>query len=134
MVLARLLLAAGLSLAVSWTAVAADPGPDDGQPMAVFYHADWCYNCKVLAPKYHPVAAEFADRIQLVTMDFTTDESKAAARARAKQLGIMQAFLANRATGWVELFSPSGESVGRILQSATEDEIRSQLASLAGST
>jgi len=59
------------------------------QLIAVKFHADYCKSCKAIAPTIEAVKKNFsAKNVQFVTLDFTTDDSKAAAAKLAKAHGL----------------------------------------------
>lgn len=101
------------------------------KPMAVWFYADWCMNCKMLAPKLAQVQPEFEQRIDFIKLDVTNEERKAASREQAKKLGVYPLYMANKATGWIALIDTQGKQVGEIRHFMSIEEMRSLLAKLA---
>ncbi|WP_428313186.1 thioredoxin domain-containing protein [Hydrocarboniphaga sp.] len=102
------------------------------KPMAVWFYADWCMNCKMLAPKLAQVQPEFEQRIEFVKLDVTNEERKAASREQSKKLGVYPLYMANKATGWIALIDTQGKQVGEIRHFMSVDEMREALNQLAG--
>ncbi len=101
------------------------------KPMAVWFYADWCLNCKIIAPKIAVVQPEFESRIDFVKLDVTNEERKAATREQAKKLGILPLYMGNKGTGWLALVDAQGKQVGELRHFMTEDEMRAELTKLA---
>lgn len=125
--LLKLALFALLTTLTAGNASAAD------KPMAVWFYADWCMNCKMIAPKLAQVQPEFESRIDFVKLDVTNAERKAATRTRAEQLGIGALYMGNTATGWLALLDRQGKQVGELRHGMSVDEMRAALTQLADS-
>lgn len=110
----------------------AGPTHAGDKPMAVWFYADWCMNCKMLAPKLAQVQPEFEQRIDFVKLDVTNEERKAASREQSKKLGVYPLYMANRATGWIALIDTRGKQTGEIRHFMSVDEMREALTKLAG--
>jgi thiol-disulfide isomerase/thioredoxin len=122
-----LMLSAGLLLQAPLSA--ADPA--NTKPLAVWFYADWCTNCKLLAPKYAPARSGLEDQIQFVTLDLTNEETKAKAKEIAKNYGISPLYYANQATGWVALVDVKHVKVGELHNDQSVEEMHAALEKLA---
>lgn len=100
------------------------------KPMAVWFYADWCMNCKMIAPKLEVVQPEFESKIDFIKLDVTNEERKAETKQRAKKLGILPLYLGNKATGWLALIDVNGKQVGELRHFMSEDEMRAALNKL----
>ena len=98
-----------------------------GKPMAVWFYADWCMNCKMIAPKLAQVQPEFEQRIDFVKLDVTNEERKRATRAQAEKLGILPLYMGNTGTGWLALIDTQGRQVGELRHFMSVDEMRAAL-------
>ncbi|MDB5968980.1 MAG: hypothetical protein JWQ90_1430 [Hydrocarboniphaga sp.] len=101
------------------------------KPMAVWFYADWCMNCKMIAPKIAQVQPEFEQRIDFVKLDVTNEERKAATRVQARKLGILPLYMSNQGTGWLALIDTQGKQVGELRHFMSVDEMRAALTQLA---
>lgn len=123
----RLRIAALLTLSlISGIAEAA------AKPMAVWFYADWCMNCKMIAPKLAQVQPDFENRVDFVKLDVTNVERKAASRQKASDIGVLPLYMSNRATGWLALIDTHGKQVGELRHVMSVDEMRAALTQLAG--
>jgi thiol-disulfide isomerase/thioredoxin len=104
------------------------------KPMAVWFYADWCMNCKMLAPKLAQVQPDFEQRINFVKLDVTNEERKLASREQSKKLGVYPLYMANKATGWIALIDTQGKQVGEIRHFMSVDEMRAALDKLVAPT
>jgi thiol-disulfide isomerase/thioredoxin len=102
-----------------------------GKPMAVWFYADWCMNCKMIAPKLAQVQPEFEQRIDFIKLDVTNEERKRATREQADKLGILPLYMSNTGTGWLALIDAQGHQVGELRHFMSVDEMRSALTRLA---
>jgi thiol-disulfide isomerase/thioredoxin len=101
-----------------------------GKPMAVWFYADWCTNCKLIAPKIAQVQPEFENEVDFVKLDVTNEERKTKTREIAKQRGIFPLYFNNKATGWIALIDSSGEKIGELRHTMTVEEMRAELSKL----
>jgi thiol-disulfide isomerase/thioredoxin len=124
------LIRLALLLLVSLTA-AGSVGATD-RPMAVWFYADWCTNCKLIAPKIAQVQPEFEKSVDFVKLDVTNEETKAATRTRARELGILPLYMGNRATGWLALVDAQGKQVGELRHFMSVEDMRAALGKLTG--
>lgn len=113
--------------ALLWPAAAATD-----KPMAVWFYADWCMNCKMLAPKLAQLQPDFESRIDFVKLDVTDAERKKATREQARTLDILPLYMDNKATGWIALLDARGRQVGELRHFMSVEEMRAALAALAG--
>lgn len=100
------------------------------KPMAVLFNADWCLNCKLMRPRLEPLRAEYADRVDFLVADYTTDEGRAQGKALARERGFAPIYNANRATGWVALLNPDGSQAGSLTVKMDEAQLRQALDAL----
>ena len=63
-----------------------------GKPFVVKLHAQWCPVCLVTKDVWSDIAEAYADRVNLVVMDFTNDATTAASWAEARRLGFGESF------------------------------------------
>lgn len=130
--LARLLLVV-LSLGALARADAGDPAAAaDPRPQAVWFYADWCMNCKLIAPKLKRLQPRFEERVRFVKLDLTADSRREQNRELAAAGGFLDLYVANRKTGWVALLDSSGAPVGELKAEMSLDELSSRLEQLAG--
>lgn len=97
---------------------------------ALVFAADWCSTCKELDPKLQPVMTASGDLpVEFVMLDLTDEVTTAEAAATAESLGAADLFEANAGkTGYVALVSSeTGEVVGRILATDSEEEMTQKL-------
>lgn len=123
--LAGLVMWAGLGMPAALSA-AADP-----RPFGVWFYADWCMNCKLIAPKLAVVEPEFASKIRFYKFDFTDESHDSENFKLASSLGIRDMLMGTHKTGWVALFDASGKQVGELKQQMTPDEMRAVLKQVA---
>ena len=102
------------------------------KPLAVWFYADWCMNCKLIAPKIAQVQPEFEQRVDFVKLDVTNADRKIESQAQAKKLGIYALYMGNTATGWLALVDRQGKQVGELRHFMSVDEMREALTKLAG--
>jgi thiol-disulfide isomerase/thioredoxin len=62
------------------------------KPIVVKLHAQWCPKCMVTKSVWSDVEKEYAGRVHLVVMDFTSDASTDASRQEAHRLGLDRFF------------------------------------------
>jgi thiol-disulfide isomerase/thioredoxin len=114
-----------------WISLICSAASAADKPMAVWFYADWCMNCKMIAPKLAQVQPEFEQRIDFVKLDVTNAERKVETRLKAEKLGIAPLYMGNTATGWLALVDTQGRQVGELRHFMRIDEMRSALTKLA---
>ena len=62
------------------------------KPIVVKLHAQWCPKCMVTKGVWEDIEKEYAGRVHLVVMDFTSDASTEVSRKEAERLGLNQFF------------------------------------------
>lgn len=113
-------------------ALSAAPATEDStKPLAVWFFADWCTNCRLIAPNYEAARAGFEDRIRFVKLDLTDDSARARSRATAAALGFPALYYSNQATGWVALLDAKRRQVGELRYDGTVEDMRAALEKLA---
>lgn len=128
MTLIRWLAAAGAAFTLAGSALA--------ETAALQFHADWCGNCKKLAPKLVETAPDFAAAgITLTKLDFT-EKTKANRAAQAQSAAAAGgAAVYDRygpKTGFVVFYdTDTGAELDRIEAGDSVEEIRAQIAALA---
>jgi thiol-disulfide isomerase/thioredoxin len=125
------LIALMFSVGLLFQAAASSTDSVSAKPMAVWFYADWCTNCKLLAPKYAAARSGLEDKVQFVTLDLTDDNAKIKTRETAQTLGISRLYYANHATGWVALLDGKGNQVGELHYDQSVEDIRAALEKLA---
>lgn len=107
-------------------------GPEkSAEPMAVFIAADWCANCKILAPKLHDALKSFEHKINFVNIDVTDDKRFFQSKQVVFKLGVPELLKGSVIVGWVALFDRHGNQVGKILQDMSVEEIKQALQALS---
>ena len=96
-VLVAMLIAVGAMLYVNNAAPAVPPvSPADaaktGKPYVVKLHAQWCPVCMITKDVWSQIEKAYAQRVNLVVLDFTTDAHVEASRAEAARLGLTKFF------------------------------------------
>ena len=96
-VLIAVLIAAGAILYVNNAAPAVPPvsaaeAAKVGKPYVVKLHAQWCAVCMITKDVWTQIEQSYAQRVNLVVLDFTTDANVAASRAEAARLGLTKFF------------------------------------------
>jgi thiol-disulfide isomerase/thioredoxin len=91
------LIATGAILYVRNTAPAVPPvSPAEamktGKPYVVKLHAQWCPVCMITKDVWSQIEKAYAQRVNLVVLDFTTDADADASRAEATRLGLTKFF------------------------------------------
>lgn len=75
------------------------------KPRVVIIRADWCTACQQLEPTMMGLMQEYGAKLDFVILDVTTDETTAQSAAKAKSLGLISFFEANkRMTSTVAVF------------------------------
>jgi len=71
-------------------------------------HADWCPACKATEPTIDALRAKYGSSISFVEFDVTDAKTAVAATAKARQLGLLEFYEANKtATSTVAIVNPS---------------------------
>jgi thiol-disulfide isomerase/thioredoxin len=96
-VLSAVLIAAGAILYVNNAAPAVPPvsateAATMGKPYVVKLHAQWCPVCMITKDVWTQIEKSYAQRVNLVVLDFTSDANVAASRAEAARLGLTKFF------------------------------------------
>jgi thiol-disulfide isomerase/thioredoxin len=96
-VLVAVLIAAGSILYVRNTAPSVPPvspleAAKTGKPYVVKLHAQWCAVCMITKDVWTQIEKAYAQRVNLVVLDFTTDANVEASRAEATRLGLTKFF------------------------------------------
>jgi len=91
------LIATGAILYVNNTAPAVPPvspveAAQTGKPYVVKLHAQWCPVCMITKDVWTQIEKAYAQRVNLVVLDFTTDANVEASRAEAARLGLTKFF------------------------------------------
>ncbi len=63
-----------------------------GKPYVVKLHAQWCAVCMITRDVWTQIEKTYANRVNLVVLDFTTDGDAEASRAEATRLGLTKVF------------------------------------------
>lgn len=66
------------------------------KPTVVLIRAEWCGTCQKLEPTMKELAEQYADRLNFVVLDVSTDETTEASAATARRLGISRFFEQNQ--------------------------------------
>lgn len=96
-VLFAVLIAAGSIMYVRNVAPSVPPvspveAAKTGKPYVVKLHAQWCPVCMVTKDVWTQIERAYAQRVNLVVLDFTTDANTEASRAEAARLGLTKFF------------------------------------------
>jgi len=91
------LLAAGSimyvrNVAPSVPAVSPAEAAQTGKPYVVKLHAQWCAVCMITKDVWTQIEKTYAQRVNLVVLDFTTDADAEASRVEAARLGLTKFF------------------------------------------
>ena len=91
-----MLLGVGFSLYVRNPAPSVPPlsaeAATAGKPYVVKLHAQWCVTCMMTKRVWAQIEETYANRANLVVLDFTTDADAEASRAEAMRLGLTNFF------------------------------------------
>ena len=94
------------------TIVGALPSSLQGRPVVVRIHADWCSACKATHATYQAVQQQYAGKATFVTFDVTDAQTAAAAEEKAKSLGLIKIYDADKtATSTVAVINPRNGAV-----------------------
>ncbi len=129
----KFLILTVLSLASYFPATYALDEPAAAQadkPMAVLIYADWCFNCKMLLPRLEPLKKAYSDRIDFHRLDVTNEKRKKGAQQKARELGILKLYYANRGTGLAILVNKNHKKVGELRYTLTDEEMKEKLDAL----
>lgn len=97
MLLLAVLVSAGAILYIGNTAPSVPPlspveAATTGKPYVVKLHAQWCALCMITKDVWAQIDKTYAQRVNLVVLDFTTDADAEASRAEATRLGLTKFF------------------------------------------
>lgn len=82
------------------------------KPYVVKLHARWCPICMLTTGVWSEIEETYADRVQLLVLDFTNEETTAASEAEARRLGLDWFFEEySFATGLVTVVDPRTKQV-----------------------
>jgi thiol-disulfide isomerase/thioredoxin len=73
-------------------AISAAEAAKTDKPYVVKLHAQWCPKCMMTKDVWSQIEAMYAERVNLVVLDFTNDANTEASRAEAERLGLDQFF------------------------------------------
>ena len=92
---------------------------------AFVFTSDYCGACKKLKPELMALQPKLEGKnVEWVMFDFTSDATKTASMAKAKELGVADLYNKNQATGFVLLVdAESKETLARLTSSQTSDEM-----------
>ena len=93
---------------------------------ALVFKADWCANCRILAPKAMAVLPAFVPKgVIPVELDMTSPETSAKARAAAGKLGLRKVVEGEDGTGFVVLVDAGKKTrLGTITPNMTPGEMK----------
>lgn len=63
-----------------------------GKPYVIKLHAQWCAVCMITKDVWTQIEKTYAQRVNLVVLDFTTDADAEASRVEATRLGLTKFF------------------------------------------
>jgi len=100
--------------------------------LGVVFYADWCPNCKAIAPSVMNLQEKLKDKpVTFLTFNFTNDETKVKSKEVAKQMGLTEVLENNRGTGYVLLLDPvSKKELGKLTKAQTADEMYTEVTQL----
>ena len=113
--------------------VADQSGEQQRKPAVVYFHADWCSNCKVLGPRFIEASRGFDSQLRLLIVDYTNEETLRASQLKALELGLFELVSQNRHTGYAVLLNDDGSERQRIFRTLETDQIRQRLSQFAQS-
>jgi thiol-disulfide isomerase/thioredoxin len=95
--LAAVLIGAGATMYIGNAAPSVPPvspveAAQTGKPYVVKLHAQWCAVCMITKDVWSQIEKAYAQRVNLVVLDFTTDVNAEASRAEATRLGLTKFF------------------------------------------
>jgi thiol:disulfide interchange protein len=102
----------------------------DSRPVAVWFYADWCMNCKLIKDKLAVMQTEYGAKVQFVKVDGTTPANQPANEKLAREFGFYDLFMTNNKTGWVALLDRNGKQIGELKQEMTPAQMRERLDQL----
>jgi thiol-disulfide isomerase/thioredoxin len=70
----------------------ADDANGSGKPYVVKLHAQWCPKCMLTKDVWSQIEGAYADRVNLLVLDFTDQANTDASRAEARRLGLEHFF------------------------------------------
>ncbi len=92
---------------------------------AFVFTSDHCGACKKLKPEVMALQPKLEGKnVEWVMFDFTSDATKTASKAKAKELGVSDIYNKNQATGFVLLVdADSKETLATLTSRQTSDEM-----------
>jgi thiol-disulfide isomerase/thioredoxin len=72
--------------------VSAGEASNTGKPFVVKLHAQWCAVCMLTKGVWEQIEETYSSQVNLVVLDFTTEENTTASRAEATRLGLGKFF------------------------------------------
>ena len=99
---------------------------------ALTFHADYCGACKKLKPNVMELQTKTeGESVEWVKFDFTSKESKTKSKELATELGVVDLYKKNQATGFVLLVNAdTKEKVGKLTSSQSSDEMYQTLKNI----
>ena len=92
--------------------ISAAEAANPSKPYVVKLHARWCPICMLTTGVWSEIEETYADRVQLLVLDFTNEETTAASEAEARRLGLGWFFEEySFATGLVTVVNPRTRQV-----------------------
>ena len=71
------------------------------KPFVVKLHAQWCAVCMITTSVWSQIQDRYSDRVNLLVLDFTDDQTTDASRAAAERVGLGRIFEETGSTGVV---------------------------------
>jgi thiol-disulfide isomerase/thioredoxin len=81
--------------------ISAADAANPGKPFVVKLHAQWCAVCMITTSVWEQIQDEYADRVNLLILDFTDDQTTDASRVAAERVGLGRVFEETGSTGVV---------------------------------
>lgn len=98
----------GFAAFSAFSVEASNNSSSKSHPKVVVIRAQWCHVCQQLEPTMMELMKEYEGKLDFVVLDVTNDETTAAAAEKAKSLGILSFFEANKkVTSTVAIFKGS---------------------------
>jgi len=93
--------------------------------LGVVFYADWCSNCKAIAPSVMNLQEKLKDKpVTFLTFNLTNDETKVKSKELATQMGLTEVLENNRGTGYVLLLDPvSKKELGKLTRKQSSDDM-----------
>ena len=128
----RLLVFVFSAMALMNSCLAWSAGPSKSKvPMAILIAADWCMNCKVIAPKLRDALKGLEQKVSFVNLDVTDDKHFFQSKQVVFHLGVPKLLQGKISVGWVALYDRHGRQVGKLMQDMSVDEMRQAIQQLS---